>query len=394
MLTSMAIILIAGIFFGTICNKMGLPSLIGMIIAGIIIGPHMLSLLDPVILELSAQLRQVALVIVLTRAGLSLNIQDLVKVGRAAILLCFVPATLEIMGIVLLAPLILGISIIESILMGCVLAAVSPAVIVPRMIKMIDEGYGVGKRIPQMLLAGVSVDDVYVIVLFTSAITVASGGNITAITFWKIPISIGVGIIVGFITSVLYLKIIEKITIPTVAQVLLLLSISFLLLELEEQIVKFLPMSALLAIMSMALTIYQKKKTTAIYLADSYKKLWVVAEIVLFILVGASVNIAYLRINLGVATIVVMCGLIFRMLGVWLSTGGQGLENKERAFCMVAYTPKATVQAAIGGIPLAMGLPCGEIILTTAVISILLTAPVGAIGIDNLVHRLTSKENL
>lgn len=392
MLVSIGIMLLTGLFFGRICNKLRLPSLVGMIVAGVWIGPHMLSILDSIIIELSPQLRQVALVIVLTRAGLALNIYDLWKVGKPALLLCFLPATVEIMGIVLLAPRIMGITTIEAVLMGCVLAAVSPAVIVPRMLKMMEEGYGVEKSIPQMILAGVSVDDVYVIVLFTSVMAIASGGNLSSNMLLEIPISIVLGVLIGIITGVIYIKVINWCSFSNAMEVILLLSSSFLLLGLEEKIGEYIPISALLAIMSVGITIYHKRKTVAISLSNAYEKLWVAAEIILFVLVGASVNIEYLRKEVGFAMIIVGGGLIFRMLGVWISTIGARLEWKERIFCSIAYTPKATVQAAIGGIPLAMGLPCGEIILTTAVVAILLTAPIGAVGIDTLAHRLTNMQ--
>lgn len=393
MLTSLGIIFIVGILSRIVCSKIKLPSLIGMIVGGILIGPHMLSLLDNIILELSPQLRELALVIVLTRAGLSLNTQDLRDVGRPAFRLCFIPAILEIVGIMFLSSWILNIEITDAILIGCVLAAVSPAIIVPHMIKMMEEGYGINKKIPQMILAGASVDDIFVIILFTSALTFANSGNISWKEFIEVPISILFGIFIGMITTVMYLEITKRcnFTNSSIILVLFLLSTSFFILELQEKTRNILPFSALLAIMSMGIMINNRNKTIAILLSKEYKKLWVVAEIVLFVLVGASVNTEYLITGGTFAIIIVISGLCFRMFGVWLSIIGTSLNKNEKAFCMIAYTPKATVQAAIGGIPLALGLSCGENILIIAVIAILLTAPFGAMCMEKYYKRWTVK---
>ncbi len=391
MLTSLGIILLVGLSLGKLFQKMKLPSLMGMILGGILVGPQVLGLLDPTILEISSQLRQLALVIILTRAGLSLDINDLKKVGRPAIMLCFVPATLEIVGIVLIAPLLFPISYVEAAVIGCVLAAVSPAVVVPRMIRMMEEGYGVKKSIPQMIMAGASVDDVYVIVLFTSFTALASGGSFSVANLIKVPISIVVGVLVGMICGYLYHRFVNKYSMRDSVKIIILLSVSFLLLELQAQIESYVPISGLLAIMSMGIMLYQKNEIVAKRLSVRYNKMWVAAELLLFVLVGASVNIAYVKTAGLYAICVVLFGLIFRMCGVWMSVLKTPLIGKERLFCMVAYTPKATVQAAIGGIPLAMGLPCGELVLTIAVLAILITAPFGAICVDCSYKRFTQK---
>ncbi len=391
MLTSLGMILLVGLSLGKLFQKMKLPSLMGMILGGILVGPQVLGLLDPTILEISSQLRQLALVIILTRAGLSLDINDLKKVGRPAIMLCFVPATLEIIGIVLIAPLLFPISYVEAAVIGCVLAAVSPAVVVPRMIRMMEEGYGVKKSIPQMIMAGASVDDVYVIVLFTSFTALASGGSFSVANLIKVPISIVVGVLVGMICGYVYHKFVSKYSMRDSVKIIILLSVSFLLLELQAQIESYVPISGLLAIMSMGIMLYQKNEIVAKRLSVRYNKMWVAAELLLFVLVGASVNIAYVKTAGLYAICVVLFGLIFRMCGVWMSVLKTPLIGKERLFCMVAYTPKATVQAAIGGIPLAMGLPCGELVLTIAVLAILITAPFGAICVDCFYKRFTQK---
>lgn len=391
MLTSLGIILLVGLSLGKLFQKMKLPSLMGMILGGILVGPQVLGLLDPTILEISSQLRQLALVIILTRAGLSLDINDLKKVGRPAIMLCFVPATLEIIGIVLIAPLLFPISYVEAAVIGCVLAAVSPAVVVPRMIRMMEEGYGVKKSIPQMIMAGASVDDVYVIVLFTSFTALASGGSFSVANLIKVPISIVVGVLVGMICGYVYHRFVNKYSMRDSVKIIILLSVSFLLIELQAQIEAYVPISGLLAIMSMGIMLYQKNEIVAKRLSVRYNKMWVAAELLLFVLVGASVNIAYVKTAGLYAICVVLFGLIFRMCGVWMSVLKTPLIGKERLFCMVAYTPKATVQAAIGGIPLAMGLPCGELVLTIAVLAILITAPFGAICVDCFYKRFTPK---
>ena len=391
MLTSIALIFILGLFGGWLFSKMKLPSLIGMIIVGIIISPHCLNMVDDSILSISGDLRQIALVIILTRAGLSLNISDLKKVGRPAILMCFVPACLEMIGTILIAPKVLGVSVLEAAIIGSVIAAVSPAVVVPRMIKLIDEGYGTKKSIPQLILAGASVDDVFVIVVFTAFTALASTGKVSVSSFIQIPTSILLGVLLGGCVGVFLIWFFKQFHMRDSIKVLILLSVSFLLLELQNRLESTVAISGLLAIMSMGIIIKQKYDVLAKRLAVKYNKLWIGAEIFLFVLVGIAVDLSYAK-RAGAAVIfIVITALIFRMSGVALSLVKTNLNKKERLFCAIAYTPKATVQAAIGTIPLAMGLSCGEIVLTVAVVSILLTAPFGAICVDNLYKKLLEK---
>ena len=392
MLLSIALILLSGLLLGGFFSKIKLPSLLGMIIVGIVLGPHALNLIDESILNISADLRQIALVIILTRAGLSLDISDLKRVGRPAILMCFVPACVEIIGTVLLAPLLLGISTLEAAVMGSVLAAVSPAVIVPRMIRLMEEGYGVDKSIPQLILAGASVDDVFVIVIFTAFTSLASTGELSPVSILQIPVSIVLGIIVGVIVGMVLVKFFRMFHMRDSVKLLIILSFSFLLIELQNQLEGIVPFSGLLAIMSLGIVIKRKYDILAKRLSGKYNKLWVAAEIFLFVLVGATVDLKYAAVA-GVSAVLLVAGaLVFRMIGVALCLIKTDLSRKERLFCMVAYVPKATVQAAIGAIPLTMGLSCGQIVLTIAVLSILITAPFGAICIDNLYKKLLEKE--
>ena len=392
MLTSIAVILLLGLLVGWLFSKIKLPSLLGMIIVGIIISPHCFNLVDESILAISGDLRQIALVIILTRAGLSLNFTDLKKVGRPAILMCFVPATIEMIGTIILAPLLLGVTVLDAAIMGSVIAAVSPAVTVPRMIKLMDEGYGKDKSIPQLILAGASVDDVFVIVVFTALTTLASTGKVSATSFLQIPISIVLGVALGCVMGFVLVWFFKKCHMRDSIKVLIILSISFLLLELQSRLEGIVPISGLLAIMSMGILINQKYDLLAKRLSVKYNKLWLGAEIFLFVLVGIAVDVKY-ALNAGIAVVgIVVLALVFRMLGVAISLIKTKLNAKERLFCAVAYTPKATVQAAIGTIPLAMGLSCGDIVLTVAVVAILLTAPFGAICIDNLYKKLLKKD--
>ena len=392
MLTSIAIILLFGLLVGWIFSKMKLPSLLGMIIVGIVLSPHCLNLVDDSILTISGDLRQIALVIILTRAGLSLNFSDLKKVGRPAILMCFVPACIEMMGTIIFAPLLLGVSILDAAIIGSVIAAVSPAVVVPRMIKLIEDGYGTDKSIPQLILAGASVDDVFVIVVFTALTTLASTGEVSAISFIQIPTSILLGVLLGGAVGTILVWFFRRFHIRDSVKVLIILSVSFLLLELQNRLEGIVPVSGLLAIMSMGIIINQKYDVLAKRLSVKYNKLWLGAEIFLFVLVGIAVDLKYALAAGVVVILLVILALVFRMMGVAVSLVKTKLNKKERLFCMVAYTPKATVQAALGTVPLAMGLPCGEIVLTVAVISILITAPFGAIGVDNSYKKLLAKQ--
>lgn len=392
MLTSIAMILLLGLLIGWIFSKFKLPSLLGMVIVGIILSPHALNLIDESILGISGELRQIALVIILTRAGLSLDISDLKKVGRPAVLMCFVPACVEIFGTVILTPMLLGVTILEAAIMGSVIAAVSPAVVVPRMIRLIEEGYGKNKSIPQLILAGASVDDVFVIVVFTAFTALASTGEMSVISFIQIPISILLGVLFGGCIGMLLALFFKKYHMRDSVKILIILSVSFLILEIENRLQGYIPVSGLLAIMSMGIIIKQKYDILALRLSVKYNKLWLGAEVFLFVLVGATVNLRYVM-SAGVSAILLILGaLLFRMVGVAISLIKTDLSKRERLFCMVAYTPKATVQAAIGAIPLSMGLECGNVVLTVAVLSILITAPFGAICVDNLYKELLEKK--
>lgn len=390
MLMSLSVIMLSGLFLGWICKKIRFPSLFGMIIAGIIIGPYGLNLIDPTILGISSEIRRIALIVILIRAGLKLELSDLKKVGRPAVLMCFVPACFEIVGMVVLAPGLLGISRLDASIMGAVVGAVSPAVVVPRMIRLIDEGYGTDRGIPQMILAGASVDDVFVIVMFTTFTNLAKGGDFSVMRFVNIPVSITIGIAVGMMTGVLLGKWFGKIGMSCVVQVVIILSIS-LALNFTEDHVTWLPFASLIAIMCMGIPIRRKDVFLAGELSGTFDKIWTVAEIFLFVLVGASVAIDS-AFSAGIGVIILIFGvLLFRMAGVLVCIIGTKLNWKERMFCMIAYTPKATVQAAIGGLPLAMGLSCGQIVLTVSVIAILLTAPLGAFGIDLTYRKLLNR---
>ena len=391
MLTSLALIFLLGLMLGSIFNKLKLPSILGMIITGMILSPYALNLLDPSILGISADLRQLALIIILTRAGLSLDIEDLKKVGRPAILMCFLPACFEIVAVILIAPRVLGISILEAAIMGSVLAAVSPAVVVPRMLKIMEEGYGKERSIPQLILAGASVDDVFVIVLFTAFTSLASGGEISATSFLQIPISIILGIIVGALLGIGLCMFFKRFHMRDTIKILIILSLSFLLMEIQYRLEGIMPVSGILAIMSMGIAIYQKYNILAKRLSIKYNKLWVAAEVLLFVLVGATVDLNY-AVKAGVYSVAIVLGaLVFRIIGVYVCLLKTQLTKNERLFCMLAYTPKATVQAAIGAIPLSMGEASGHQVLIVAVLSILITAPFGAICIDRLYPKLLER---
>lgn len=390
MLLSMALIMLIGMASGYICRRLKLPGLLGMIITGIILGPYVLDLIDPSILNISADLRKIALIIILTRAGLTLDINDLKRVGRPAILMCFVPATFELAGMLLLAPRILGISLLEAAIMGAVVAAVSPAVVVPKMIKLIDEGYGTKKSIPQLILAGASVDDVYVIVLFSTFTGLAKGDSVSAMSFINIPVSVVLGIALGIASGWLLAVYFKKVHVRDTIKVIIVLSISFILVSAENALSTPITFSALIAVMFIGIALSRYRNETAVRLSGKFNRLWVGAEVVLFVLVGASVDIGY-ALSAGAGAVILIFGvLIFRIAGVFVCLPGTNLNMKERLFCMLAYTPKATVQAAIGSVPLAMGLSCGSIVLTVAVLAILITAPLGAFMIDLTYKKLLS----
>ena len=392
MLLSISLILILGMFMGWICRKMKLPALLGMLITGIILGPYGLNLLDGSILGISAELRKIALIIILTRAGLGLDLSGLKKLGRPAVLMCFVPASFELLGMILLAPKLMGLSVLESAVMGAVLAAVSPAVVVTRMVKLMDEGYGVKEGIPQLILAGASVDDVYVIVLFSTFVGMMQGEGASILKFVNIPVSIFFGIAIGLFLGVLLAYFFKKVHIRDTSKVLIILSISFLLVVIEDKLTTAITFSSLIAVMFIGIGLQKKREAVAKRLSVKYGKLWVAAEVFLFVLVGATVNIEYLGKIGAKAFIVIIGALIFRMFGVFVCLLGTSLQRKERLFAMMAYTPKATVQAAIGGIPLALGLACGDTVLTVAVLAIVFTAPLGAFAIDWSYKKLLNKQ--
>lgn len=392
MLTSLAFIFLLGLSLGYVFMKLKLPALIGMLLTGIALGPYVLNLLEPSLLSVSVDLRQLALVIILTRAGLALDIKDLMKVGRPALLMCFVPACFEIAGMMLIAPPLLGVSLLDAAIMGTVVAAVSPAIIVPKMLHLMDQKYGTSKSIPQLIMAGGSVDDVFVIVMFTAFTGLALGGNISAVSFLQIPVSILSGLVLGVLLGWLLTRYFKRYHMRDSVKVLIILSVSFLLVALERVLKGILPVSGLLAVMALGATLLKNYEVLALRLSAKFSKLWVGAEILLFVLVGATVDIKY-AVGAGLsAVVVILFSLLFRMAGVFVCMIKTQLTLKERVFCMIAYLPKATVQAAIGSLPLAMGLPCGKIVLTVAVLAILITAPLGAFGIDMTYKRLLEKE--
>ena len=398
MLTSLALIFLVGLAMGAICQKLKLPRIIGMLATGIVLGPYVLDLLDPSILSISADLRKMALIIILLKAGLSLNLDDLKKVGRPAIMMSFVPASFEIIGYLLFAPAILGITRVEAAVMGSVLAAVSPAVVVPRMVQLMETKYGTEKAIPQMIMAGASCDDIFVIVLFTTFLGMAQGGGADIKAFANIPVSIILGIILGAIAGYLLYLFFEtayakKHYVRNSMKVIIVLGFSFLLIAIEGWLEGKIAVSGLLAVVSMACVL--KMKCTAFVsrrLSEKFGKLWLAAEVILFVLVGAAVDIRY-TLEAGLAAIaMIFVALIFRSFGVLLCTVKTDLYAKERAFCVIAYLPKATVQAAIGSVPFAAGLPCGKIVLSVAVMAIIITAPLGAFGMDLTYKKFLTKE--
>ena len=392
MLLSFALILLIGFTLSGIFQKLRLPGLLGMLIAGVALGPHALNLIDPSIMNVSADLREIALIVILARAGLSLDIKDLKRVGRPAILLCFVPATFEIVGAVLLAPPLLGVTVIEAAIMGAMLAAVSPAIIVPKMLSLMEKGYGTQKSIPQLVMAGASADDIYAIVLFTSFIGVARGESFSASSLLNIPISILTGFAVGIGVGVALVHVFRRIHMRDTVKILLILGISFLFVGFEDVISTVIPFSGLLAVMALGGTVLKMQEVVAKRISGKFSKIWVAAELILFVLVGAAVDIRYIY-SAGLAAVLVILGaLLFRAVGVYISLIKSGLTAKEALFCNIAYLPKATVQAAVGAIPLAAGIAGGNVILSVAVLSILFTAPLGAIGIDLTYQRLLKRD--
>lgn len=392
MLTSLGLVLLLGMALGALAKRLKLPSLVGMLIAGMILGPYALNLLSDSLLNISADLRQLALIIILTRAGLSLDVEALKRVGRPAILMCFVPACFEILGMTLLAPALLGVSTLDAAIMGAVVGAVSPAVIVPRMIRLSEEGWGVDRGIPQLILAGASVDDVFVIVMFTAFTGLASGGTgLTAGAVLSIPASILTGVAAGLLLGWLLAQWFRRVHMRDSVKVVILLSLAFLLVEAEDALEGIFPFSGLLSVMGAGVGLQRWRSVVAQRLSLKFSKLWVAAEVALFVLVGAAVDLRY-ALSAGVMAILAVLGaLCFRAVGVLVCVSGAHFSPKEKLFCVLGYLPKATVQAAIGGVPLAMGLGCGQIVLTVAVIAILVTAPLGALAIDRSYTKLLTQ---
>ena len=398
MLTSLALIFLVGLAMAAICQKLKLPRIIGMLLTGILLGPYALNWLDESILGISSQLRQIALIIILIKAGLSLNLADLKKVGRPAVMMACVPASFEILAYVLFAPAILGVSRVEAAVMGAVLGAVSPAVVVPRMVQLMETQYGTKKSIPQMILAGASCDDIFVIVLFSTFSSMAQGGSVQVMDFVNIPISIVLGVALGAVAGYLLGGFFEtayahKHYVRNSMKVIVVLGVAFLLMAIETWAKGIVSISGLLAVVAMA-CVLKLRSTTFVSkrLSEKFGKLWLAAEVLLFVLVGAAVDIRY-TMNAGIVAVVMIgIALLFRAAGVMLCMVGTQLNVKERLFCIIAYLPKATVQAAIGSVPMAMGLSCGQIVLSVAVLAILITAPLGAIGMDASYRKLLEKE--
>ena len=398
MLTSLAFIFLVGLAMAAICQQLKLPRIIGMLVTGIVLGPYVLNVLDPSILSISAELRQMALIIILLKAGLSLDLSDLRKVGRPAVMMSCVPASCEILAFFLFAPAILGVTRMEGAVMGAVLGAVSPAVVVPRMVQLMDTRYGTDKSIPQLILAGASCDDIFVIVLFTTFVGMAQGGSAKAMDFVNIPVSIVLGILLGAAAGYLLGLFFEtayahRHCVRNSMKVIIILGLAFLLMAVETWLKGIVAVSGLLAVVSMACML--KVKSIAFVskrLSEKFGKLWLAAEVILFVLVGAAVDIRYTMEAGAAAVLMIMVALVFRSIGVLICLAGTALNRRERIFCVIAYLPKATVQAAIGSVPLAMGLPCGSIVLSVAVLAILITAPLGAIGMDMTYQKLLSRE--
>ena len=398
MLTSLALVFLIGLAMAAVCQQLRLPRIIGMLLTGILLGPYALNWLDASILSISSELRQMALIIILIKAGLSLNLSDLKKVGRPAVMMSCVPASCEILAFFLFAPAVLGITRVEAAVMGAVLGAVSPAVVIPRMVQLMEEHYGMEKSVPQMILAGASCDDIFVIVLFSTFTSMAQGGHANVMDFVNIPVSIVLGVALGAVTGLALSEFFEtayarKHTVHNSLKVIIVLCTAFLLIAVETWLKGIVSVSGLLAVVSMACVLKLRcVPSVSKRLSEKFGKLWLAAEVLLFVLVGAAVDIRY-TLAAGIpAVAMILLALVFRAVGVCLCMAGTTLNRKERLFCVIAYLPKATVQAAIGSVPLAMGLPCGQIVLSVAVLAILITAPLGAIGMDRTYKALLQKQ--
>ena len=391
MLLSLSLIIMLGFALKGIFQKLQLTGLLGMLLSGIVLGPYVLDLISPNLLTISTDLREIALIVILVRAGLSLDLKDLKKVGRPALLMCFVPATFEIIGVVLLAPLLLGISYLEAAILGTILGAVSPAVVVPKMIHLIESGYGRKHSIPQLVMAGASADDIYNIVLFTSFMGIYAGQGFSPAAMLEIPVSILTGVVVGIVAGLVLVRIFRLLHIRDTIKVLVILGVSFLMVGLQDPVSQWVPFSGLLAVMTLGGMILKSYELLARRISGKFSKIWIAAELVLFVLVGAEVDVRYAA-GAGLAVVaLILGGLFFRAIGTWISVSGAGLSGKEKLFSVIAYLPKATVQAAIGALPLAAGVAAGNMILTAAVVAILIAAPLGAIGIEKTYQRLLER---
>lgn len=398
MLTSLSFIFLLGLAMAAVCQRLKLPRIIGMLLTGILLGPYALNLLDPSILAVSADLRQMALIIILLKAGLSLNLADLKRVGRPAVMMACVPASFEILGFLIFAPHILGVTRVEAAVMGAVLSAVSPAVVIPRMVQLMEERYGTDKSIPQMIMAGASCDDIFVIVLFSTFVTMAQGGAVHGTDLLNVPVSIILGVALGVGTGYALSLFFEKAYVcdryvRNSTKVIILLGVSFLLMAVETWLKEIVSISGLLAVVSTACVLKIRSiPDVSSRLSEKFGKLWIAAEVILFVLVGAAVDIRY-TLEAGLpALAMIAAALVFRSLGTMFCLFGTALNLKERLFCIIAYLPKATVQAAIGSVPLALGLPCGALVLSVAVLAIVITAPLGALGMD-LTYKKFLKKN-
>lgn len=399
MLTSLALIFIFGLAISSICKMIRIPGIIGMMLTGIVLGPHCLNLLDAEILKISPELWKMALVIIIIKAGLSINVKDLKVVERPMLLIGFVPPLLEILAFFLFAPGIFGINKTEALLMGSVVAAVSPAVIIPRMVVLAERHYGTAFKLPQMLMAGVGLDNVFVIMLFSTFLGLTLEGHAEIRNFINVPISLITGLIVGVISGLLLTYFFEtayaaKHYVRNSLKLMVVLGVAFLLMALEQWTKEIISVSGLFAVMSMACTL--NFKSTALVsrrLSEKFSKLWLAAEVVLFVLVGAAVDIHY-TLQAGLPSLIIICiGLLFRSAGMEISLLGTQFSLKERLFCVLTYLPKATVQAAIGSIPLAMGLSWGHLILSVSVVAIFFTSLLGTMAIDCTYQNLLSKED-
>lgn len=398
MLSSLSLIFLVGLALAAICQQLYLPRIIGMLFTGILLGPYVLNCLDGSVLGISSELRQIALIIILIKAGLSLNLRDLKKVGRPAVMMSCIPASCEILAFFLLAPRILGISRIDAAVMGAVMGAVSPAVVVPRMVRLMEEKYGTEKSIPQMILAGASCDDIFVIVLFSTFLGMAQGEGADWKAFLNIPVSIILGVLIGIIAGYLLSTFFETAyahehCVRNSLKVIIVMGTAFMLMSIETWLKGIVSVSGLLAVVAMACVLKARSvESVSKRLSEKFGKLWLAAEVVLFVLVGAAVDIRYTLTAGGAAVLMIAAALVFRAIGVSICLLGTGLKKKEKLFCVIAYLPKATVQAAIGSVPMAMGLSSGKMILSVAVLGILITAPLGALGMDLTYQKCLKRE--